>query len=88
MWEWDVDVGERVRMDGKGRVTIPASIKGVLNQRVFEVELAGSDSIVLRAVRERDELIAKIKALRLRGDRKRRHIDASAAKDAYGDVKI
>ena len=88
MWEWDVDVGERVRMDGKGRVTIPASIKGVLNQRVFEVELAGSDSIVLRAVRERDELIAKIKALRLRGDRKRRHIDASAAKDAYGGVKI
>ena len=83
-----MDVGERVRMDGKGRVTIPASIKGVLNQRVFEVELAGSDSIVLRAVRERDELIAKIKALRLRGDRKRRHIDASAAKDAYGGVKI
>jgi DNA-binding transcriptional regulator/RsmH inhibitor MraZ len=88
MWEWDVDVGERVRMDSKGRVTIPASIKGVLNQRVFEVELAGSDSIILRAVRERDELVAKIKALRLQGDRKRRLIDASVAKDAYGGVKV
>ncbi len=84
---WVVGVGETVEMDDKGRITIPANIRRIVGRRVFRVELLDKDTIVLRAVEDRRDLVEKILGIRLVGDRERVFVDAATVKDFYGGVK-
>jgi len=52
----NVEVGETVKMDDKGRVTLPVGIRKVVGNRAFRVELADKDTIVLRVLENRNEL--------------------------------
>jgi len=82
-----VGVGEIVEMDSKGRVTIPVNIRRIVGKKVFRVELAGKDKIILRAVEDKHELVKKIMNIRLTGDKERAFVDAASVKDFYGGVK-
>ncbi len=80
-------MGEVVEMDGKGRVTIPANIRRTLRKNTFRIELAGKDTIILRAVEDKHELLRKILEIKLVGDEGRASVDAASVKDLYGGVK-
>jgi len=82
-----VEVGETVKMDDKGRVTLPVGIRKVVSNRAFRVELADKDTIVLRVLGNRNELVEKVKALKLVGDKERAHMDVATVKDFYGGLK-
>ena len=86
MLVWVVGMGEIVEMDCRGRITIPASIRRVVGRTRFKVELAG-ESIVLKPVESRRELVEKIVSIRLSGDRERASVDAALIKDLYGGFK-
>jgi len=80
-------VGERIEMDGKGRVTIPASMRRVIGRSAFTAEFSGKDAIVLRAAEDRRELVKRVASIRLTGERDRAGVDAATVKDRYGGVK-
>lgn len=84
---WVVGMGIIVEMDGRGRVTIPASIRRIVGKRKFRVELVGKDTIMLRAVEDREELVRKIASIKLSGDRERASVDAASVKDYCGGLK-
>jgi len=84
---WVVGVGEVVRVDEKGRITIPAEIREVIGKRAFKVELADKDTIILRAFEDRGMLVKKIADIRLVGDKERASIDAATVKDSHGGIK-
>lgn len=80
-------MGETVKIDSKGRITLPASIRKVIGKSAFKVELAGRDTIILRVLENRNELVEKVKKIKLTGDRERAHVDVATVKDYYGGVK-
>jgi len=80
-------VGETVRMDEKGRITIPAEIREVIGRKAFKVELADKDTVVLRAFEDRSTLVKKIANIRLVGDKDRASVDAATVKDLHGGTK-
>ena len=77
-------MGEIVNVDEKGRIIIPADVRRAVGKRAFKVEVAGKDTIVLRAVTDRRDLVRKVAGIRLVGDRERASVDAAAVKDFYG----
>lgn len=80
-------MGELVKMDDRGRITIPSDIRGVVGKRSFRVELLDKDTIVLRAYEDRSGLVKKIVEIRLVGEMERTSVDAAIIKDLYGWVK-
>ena len=82
-----VGVGDIVEMDEKGRVVIPAEIRKIVGKTRFKVELIGKDTIVLRAEKDKRELVSRIAGIKLVGDRDRAAIDAAHVKDIYGGVR-
>ena len=87
MWEWEMDVGETVNIDERGRVMIPAEIRRIVKNRSFKVETLDKDTIILRGVVEREEVMKRIQSLRLSGDEERRGVDAAEVKDLIGGMK-
>jgi bifunctional DNA-binding transcriptional regulator/antitoxin component of YhaV-PrlF toxin-antitoxin module len=87
MWEWEMDVGETVIIDERGRVMIPAEIRRIVKSKSFKVETLDKDTIILRSVIERGEATKRIQALRLSGDEDRRGVDAAEVKDYIGGMK-
>jgi bifunctional DNA-binding transcriptional regulator/antitoxin component of YhaV-PrlF toxin-antitoxin module len=87
MWVWEMDVGETVNIDERGRVMIPAEIRRIVKNKSFKVETLDKDTIILRAVIERGEVTKKIQALGLSGDRERCRVDAAEVKDYIGGMK-
>jgi bifunctional DNA-binding transcriptional regulator/antitoxin component of YhaV-PrlF toxin-antitoxin module len=87
MWEWVVGVGEIVKMDEKGRIIIPASIRRAIGKNTFRVELMGKDTILIKAFEGGRELMERVRDIRLMGDKKRACIDAAMVRDRYGGVK-
>lgn len=80
-------MGEIVNVDEKGRIIIPAEIRKVISKRAFRVEIAGKDTIILKAVEDRRELVKRVASLKLAGDKEKSSIDAAAVKDFYGGIK-
>ena len=80
-------MGETMKMDGKGRITLPVSIRKVIGKGTFKVEFAGRDTIILRVLGNRNELVEKVKSIKLTGDRERMHVDVATVKDYYGGGK-
>lgn len=80
-------MGEIVEADAKGRITIPAEIRRIVGKKAFKVEVAGKDTIILRVVEDRRELVKKIASIRLVGDKEKAVVDAAAIKDFYGGIK-
>ncbi|MEM2082390.1 MAG: hypothetical protein QXU06_01630 [Candidatus Bathyarchaeia archaeon] len=80
-------MGEIVKMDSKGRITIPTSIRRAIGKDTFKVELMGKDAIIIRALENRRELVDRIRGMGLSGDRGRAYVDAARVKDLYGGVK-
>jgi len=76
-----------VEADAKGRITIPAEIRRIVGKKAFKVEVAGKDTIILRVVEDRCELVKKIADIRLMGDKEKAFVDAAAIKDFYGGIK-
>ena len=87
MWAWVVGVGETVEMDNKGRVTIPANIRKIVGKGKFRVELGGKDTIILKAIGDRHELVKEIASIKLAGDEERVAVDVATVKDFYGGIK-
>ena len=80
-------MGEIIEMDNKGRVTIPANIRRMVGKTTFKIELLGKDTIVLRTIEDKHELVRKISNIKLTGDKGRASADAAIFKDFYGGVK-
>ena len=74
-------------MDERGRITIPANIRKIVGKNKFRVELVDKDTIILRAVEDRYEIVKRIASIRLTGDRERAFVDVATIKDFYGGVK-
>jgi AbrB family looped-hinge helix DNA binding protein len=77
-------VGETVSLDEKGRIIIPAEIRKAIGKKTFNVSMADKETIILRAVTDRSEVVKKIDEIKLTGDKTRSSIDFSTAKDVYG----
>ncbi|MCS7105104.1 MAG: hypothetical protein NZ954_06005 [Thermofilaceae archaeon] len=77
-----------VRMDDRGRITLPAEVRKFIGGKVFKIEVTGRDEIVLRVVRGKEEVIENIEKIRLKGDATRRTVDASLVKHRVGGVKV
>lgn len=71
-------------MDDRGRILIPVEIRRKIGSRAFSVEVVDMDTIILRAVKDRDGLAERVKSLSLTGDADRVNVDAAAVKDLYG----
>ena len=80
-------MGEIVEMDCKGRITIPSKIRKIVGKTKFRIELMDRDTIILRTVKEKNDVIKKILSLELLGDEERSSIDAASIKDLYGGIK-
>lgn len=77
-------VGETVNLDEKGRIIIPAEIRKAIGKKAFNVTMADKETIILKAVTDRSEVVKQINEIKLTGDKTRSSIDFSTAKDAYG----
>lgn len=82
-----MEVGETATLDDKGRITIPAEIRRVVGKRAFKVELAGKDTIVLRAFEDKRSLVKKVVDIKLAGDKQRALVDAATIKESHGGIK-
>jgi len=82
-----VGVGETTEIDGRGRITIPSRIRRRLRGRKFRIELLDQSRLLVDAVYENEELVGRIKRLRLHGNPKRAGMNAALAKDIYGGIK-
>lgn len=80
-------MGETVKVDSKGRITLPTSVRKIVGKSAFRVELASKDTVILRVLEDRRELVEKVRGIKLVGDEERAHVDAATAKDYYGGVK-
>lgn len=74
-------MAEIVKVDKKGRIIIPIEVRNVMGKRAFRVEIAGRDTIVLRAVADRRDLVEKVVGIRLAGDGGKASVDAASVKD-------
>ena len=86
-WVWVMGVGEIVEMDDRGRITIPAEIRRRIGRDVFIIELVDGETILLKAVNRGEEVIKRLEAIKLSGDKERRNYDAAYVKDLYGGIK-
>lgn len=82
-----MEVGETVKIDSKGRITLPISVRKIVGKGVFKVELADKNTIILRVLEDRHELVERVRDIKLMGDKERAHVDAATVKDYYGGVK-
>lgn len=86
-WVWEMEVGESVSIDERGRIMIPAEIRRKIKNKTFKVEAIDKDTILLSAVREGEELANQIQTIKLTGDTTRSTIDAAEIKDSFGGMK-
>ncbi len=77
-------VGETVSLDEKGRIIIPAEIRKAVGKKAFKVSMADKETIILKAVTDRSELVKQISDIKLTGDKTRSTVDFTSVKDAYG----
>lgn len=80
-------MGEVVELDERGRLTIPAELRQMLRGPRVRVERGDDNTIVVRPEFESEAVLKNIRAIKLRGERRRARYDASYAKDRYGGVK-
>ncbi len=81
------NMGETVEVDERGRITIPAELRRRLRGSKLRVELSSDDAIVIRPEFEPESLLKRIKAISLKGDKRRANYEASLAKERYGGLK-
>lgn len=77
-------MGETVSLDEKGRIIIPAEIRKAVGKKAFKVSMADKETIILKAVTDRSELVKQISDIKLTGDKTRSTVDFTSVKDAYG----
>ena len=77
-------MGETTSIDERGRITIPSEIRKTIGKKEFKIELLDQDTIILKAVETRNDLIKRIEKIKLTGESEKTHIDFSTAKDRYG----
>jgi bifunctional DNA-binding transcriptional regulator/antitoxin component of YhaV-PrlF toxin-antitoxin module len=82
-YEWVQGMGETAIMDKHGRITIPPKIRKIVDKKNFRVELIDKNTIVLKAINNKDELIQNIKKIKLSGDPERSGTDYSTIKKYY-----
>jgi len=80
-------VGDTIKVDGKGRITLPSNVRKIVRGNVFKVEVAGKDRIILSVLEDRRKFVEKVRNIKLTGDKKRANVDAAWVKDFYGGTK-
>lgn len=80
-------MGEVVELDERGRLTIPSELRQMLRGPRVRVERGDDNTIVVRPEFDSEAVLKNIRAIKLRGERRRAKYDASSAKDRYGGVK-
>ena len=77
-------MGETVNLDEKGRIIIPAEVRRVVNKKAFKVEVVDKNTIILKAIENRSDLVKRVAKIRLKGDKERVNVDAASVKDLFG----
>ena len=80
-------VGEVIELDERGLLTIPLEFRRILRGSRVRVERGDENTILIRPDFDSEAVLKNIRAIRLRGDRRRAKYDASSARDKYGGVK-
>lgn len=80
-------MGEVVEVDERGRLTIPSELRQVLRGPRVRVERGDDNTILIRPEFDSEAVLKDIRAIRLRGERRRARYDAASVKDRYGSVK-
>jgi len=81
-------VGETASIDERGRITIPSEIRKTIGKKDFKIELVDKDTIILKAVETRDDLIKKIMKIKLTGDPEKALTDFSTVKDRHSGKHV
>ena len=80
-------MGEVIEFDERGRLTIPSELRKMLNGPRVRVERGDDNTVLIRSELDAETVLKNIKAIRLRGERRRAKYDAASVKDRYGGVK-
>jgi DNA-binding transcriptional regulator/RsmH inhibitor MraZ len=80
-------MGEVIELDDRGRLTIPSDLRQILRGPRVVVERGEDNTILIRPEFDSEAVLKNIRAIRLRGERRRAKYDAAIAKDRYGGVK-
>jgi len=80
-------MGEVIELDERGRLTIPLQFRRILRGSRVRVERGDDNTILIRADFDSEAVLRHMRAIRLRGDKRRAKYDASSARDRYGGVK-
>jgi len=75
-------------MDERGRITIPSDIRKTIGKKNFKVELQDRDTIILKVINTQNDIIEKIKEIKLKGDPERKDTDFSTIKDHYNNKSV
>lgn len=80
MWVWDVGVGYS-KVDKKGRILIPKAFRNIFapGTKVI-IEVTPKGELLIRKAVDADEIIRKIRSIRLSGDKKAAREDAEKGK--------
>lgn len=80
-------MGKTVRVDERGRITLPVNVRDLLGARELVVEVVGN-AVILRPARDRVRVVEEIEGIKLTGDRARCQVDAASVKHRYSGVKL
>ncbi len=76
-----------MELDERGRITIPSALRQSLRGSKLRIERAEDGVIVIRPEFGAQDLLGRIRALSLSGDKRRARCDAALVKERYGGFK-
>mgnify|MGYP000672151040 FL=1 len=83
MWVWDVGVGFS-RIDKKGRILIPKAFREHFAPgTLVTIEMTPDGDLIIRKASNAEEIIQKIKNIKLKGDKNKIYADAEEGKHMF-----
>lgn len=76
-----------MELDERGRLTLPFELRQMLRGPKVSVERGDGNTILIRSESDGETVLKNIRAIRLRGERRRAKYDVSSVKDRFGGVK-
>jgi len=76
-------VGDKSSIDERGRITIPSDIRKTIGKKKFKITLQDKDTIILKVIENKSDIIEKIQNIQLTGDPRQADTDFSSIKDRY-----
>lgn len=76
-------VGDKASIDERGRITIPSDIRKTIGKKKFKITLQDKDTIILKVIENKSDIIKKIQNIQLTGDPRQADTDFSSVKNRY-----